>query len=279
MIILLEVSVDIKDLKNKHKGGEIAILGNGLSLHKDIEDLKTDRITTIGVNSSWHHYNSTYQFCLDWEQLAEMVKANKKPKNVIVGEFDYKILVEGKAYALDTTSCYKVKMHFSKKLAFSTNVETGINVCMSSPWGALQMANYMLGGAGNVYLMGMDLGGPRVEGHPKKNWKTIYQDNRTRIDQKDFDLPPKSFLAQYELLGYLRHMIDSGSLGIKVFLSGNSQSLIRGIPKVPFLSRGKNPERLYEGSDDQLKMIPITKETMEWMKNASIPKRSTKSPE
>ncbi len=220
----------VEELKGRHKGEEIALLGNGLSLYPDIEDLRTDKITTIGLNASWRIYESTYHLAFDDPQVRLINSYRPEIKNLIIGEHKYP---ERPKNAL------QIHMRFDRKVSFSNDITQGIHVCRSILWSGLQLANYM--GAGYVYLMGVDLGGKRIKGHP----------------HGEKEITTKSCLAQYELMGYLRNMIDTEDIGMKVFLSAKSKSMIRSIPRINYLTRHSLRDVVYEYPDDKLQVIQL----------------------
>lgn len=234
----------MKRFKDIHKGGEIAILCNGQSLYQDIEDLKIDKIPTIGVNASWRAYESTYHLALDDPQVRLITRERPDMKNLIIGHHKYPERPENVS---------TIHMLFNRKVAFNCDITKGIYICRSITWSAIQLANYMLGGKGEVYLLGFDLGGKRIKGHPKG----------------DEDIPNDSVMAQYELMGYLRSLIDSEKLGIKVFISSKSKSKVRSIPRINYLTRHKIKGQLYREENDLTvtHLFPISPKTAEWIRS------------
>lgn len=268
--------MNIKDLKNLHKGEDLAILGNGLSLHQDIHDLNADRITTIGVNASWHHYTSTYHLALDDPQVRLIARNRPDIQNLIIGDHQYPEAPKNPI---------KVHMRFDRKVAFSHNLSEGIYVCRSIIWSALQLANHM--GAKHVYLLGFDLGGPRIWGHPKGQYEPLIDRILRKLNLQRTSYTPRghipndSCLAQYELMGFLRSLIDEGKVDFKVYISSNSKSKVRSIPRIKYLIRNHTDKsQLYGKVNDALKVVHLfplktPKQIMEWMKNASLSKRPT----
>jgi hypothetical protein len=186
---------EIADFRNTHVGEEVFLLGNADSLMEHQEFLNQEGIHKIGINSSNEHVQADYHVLVDSAAGYRFVKHQYMPKYVF--------------YAPGALACEIPegvnRVQFNPKVnsyvAWSYDCGKYIQVCKSSMWVALQLAQHM--GFSYAYLMGFELGGPRIKGHVHEG-SYFLDENAER---------------QLQLMGYLRGLIDAEKVDMKVFVT------------------------------------------------------------
>ena len=228
------------------KGKEIAILGNGKSLENDLHILKKDKIPCIGVNASWNIAPTAYHVTVDNAQLEVIQRKQPLIKHLFVSSLP-SIQTGHNTIIVPTRN--------DKKTGFSMEATKGVFICRSSLWFALQLTYFFSMGESEVYLCGLDLGGGRIEGHPKG----------------EASLPEDGIRAQLENFAYLRALIDwkITNPNFKVYITSQT-SPCRAIPKVRFEHREETKRLAYQYGDEIRLVFKTDPETQREALNEAI---------
>jgi hypothetical protein len=173
----------IEDFKNIHEGEEVFLLGNAANL-LDHKELLEEVPYKIGINSSNAHIKADYHVLVDSAAGFRHVKHPHVPK--------YLFYAPGAIQCTTPEGCVHVPFQprCNSYVAWSEDASKFIQVCKSTMWVALQLARFM--GFKYAYLMGFELGGPRISGHT----------------HADTDFLDENAAGQLQLMGYLRGLIE-----------------------------------------------------------------------
>lgn len=194
----------ILDLRGKHKGESVLVLGNGPTLSRnDLSRVPPD-VTIFGTNRSWTEVKARYHAISDRVHIRELAEGLWKPRFLFSGipKIYWPEGVEGVQFA--TTIFQRVDGRLSP--VFSEDLAAGISMG-GTPFVVLQICAWM--GFRNVFLAGIDLepdletgqghhypGKPMYEGmKDEQTWNlSIAKEALDRLRVRVVNLNPRSLL-------------------------------------------------------------------------------------
>jgi hypothetical protein len=175
----------------RHAGGRILILGNGPSWKQ--HDLSRIDCPIIGLNQAWRMRKCDYYAAGDREQFAMYQREHGEveswaPLFTTEREEDDRIMPRD---AIKLTP-----HHVNGRKRFSLDLREGVYLNNTIASYGLQLAVWMLGDTGTIYLLGIDCTGPSFGGGEIEEFR---------------------FQNQRETLAYIRGFLDAARPQIKIY--------------------------------------------------------------
>nr|WP_210410363.1 6-hydroxymethylpterin diphosphokinase MptE-like protein [Leptospira meyeri] len=208
-------------LKNRYKGSECFIVGNGPSLRaEDLSWLKEKRIISFGVNKIHLIYPQTawrpdFYVCEDLPVLETIVDVVNEQKGVL------KFLMKIPGINLDKNTIYinRIASEFTDMDFFAEPVpflfcgQTVIYIC-------LQLALFM--GFKRIYLLGIDFSWNFDEANPDEKGLSILKSDSPHFVTNYFQKGEKQYLVTREHFDYMVRILDYAKkilneLGVEVY--------------------------------------------------------------
>lgn len=182
----------IEDYRYLHTGGKILILGNGPSWK--MHDLSRIDCPIIGLNQAWRMRECAYYAACDRAQFEMYRKEHGTLKSwfplfATKRREDDQIAGAEHAIKLDP-------FHVNGRKHFSFDLTEGVYLNHTIASYGLQLAVWMLGEVGTIYLLGIDCTGPSYDGSELPQWKLE---------------------NQRETLAYIRGMLDVARPNIEIY--------------------------------------------------------------
>jgi hypothetical protein len=182
----------IEDWKEHHAGGRLLILGNGPSWKQ--HDLSRITCPIIGLNQAWRMRDCTYYAAGDREQFEMYRKEHGTLETwapLFATERREDDAIPGADHAI------KLKPHhINGRKRFSFDLTEGVYLNHTIASYALQLAVWMLGDSGTIYLIGIDCTGPSLNGG---------------------EIPQYKHENQRETLAYIRGVLDVARPNINIY--------------------------------------------------------------
>jgi len=192
------------ELKDKHKGEVIAILGNGPSL-KEADKSLIATMTTIGINASPVFFDSDYLIMLDKTTVENRIKLVRRSRSIPFLPFPTGLLDEYHTY-----TNYQPRKHESQ---LSSDIKDGLRWSNTSIMPAINLAYVM--GARAVILFGLDM---NANNH-------FYKEKKKHVNDK-YNVEFPNIETIYKDFVSVQHWIKEKNIDFTIF-NANSNSFIR----------------------------------------------------
>ena len=179
--------------RNIHEGGRILILGNGPSWKQ--HDLSRIDCPIIGLNQAWRMRKCDYYCAADRDQFTWY---HQKHGEVESWEPLFTTWRENDDRLLPSHAIKLKPYHVNpeNRKQFSLDLWQGVYLNNTIASYGFQLAVWMLGESGTIYLLGIDATGPAYDGS---------------------EIPEFKFQNQRETYAYIRGLLDGCRPGIKVY--------------------------------------------------------------